>query len=71
MESILLEAYIHEASKIFVWVQLSEQRGCYLKTSKSALLEYLADPDNVFDENIFFEYGENKEIYIGRPYSDE
>lgn len=67
MESIHLEAYIRSAGKIFVWLQLSPQRGLYVKTTKAALLEYLADPNNVFDENVYIEYGLDQELYLGRP----
>ena len=66
MESIHLEAYVRNASKIFVWVQLSPQRGLYVKTTKAALLEYLTDPDNLFNEGVYIEYGTEQELYLGR-----
>jgi len=66
MESIHLEAYVRNAAKIFVWVQLSPQRGLYVKTTKAALLEYLTDPDNIFNEDVHIEYGTEQELYLGR-----
>jgi hypothetical protein len=66
MESIHLEAYIRSAAKIFVWLQLSPQRGLYVKATKAALLEYLTSPDNVFNEDIYIEYGLDQELYLGR-----
>ena len=66
MESLHLEAYIKTSSKVFVWVQLSPQRGLYVKTTKAALLEYLASPDNTFDEDVYIEYGLEQELYLGR-----
>lgn len=70
MESIHLEAYIRSATKIFVWLQLSPQRGLYVKTTKAALLEYLSDTDNIFNEDVFIEYGLNQELYLGRSPED-
>jgi len=66
MESIHLEAYVRNATKVFVWVQLSPQRGLYVKTTKAALLEYLKDPDNTFNEDVYVEYGIEQELYLGR-----
>jgi len=66
MESIHLEAYVRNATKVFVWVQLSPQRGLYVKTTKAALLEYLTDSDNTFNEDVYVEYGIEQELYLGR-----
>ena len=66
MESIHLETYIRKASKVFVWLQLSAQRGLYVKTTKAALLEYLTSPDNIFNEDVYIEYGLDQELYLGR-----
>ena len=71
MESIHLEAYVRNASKVFVWVQLSTQRGLYVKTTKADLLEYLTDPDNLFNENVYIEYGAEQELYLGRAPEEE
>lgn len=67
MDSLQLEYYIRQSSKIFVWVQLSQERGLYVKTTKAALLEYLSSQEKAFDENIYIEFGEEtQELYLGR-----
>jgi hypothetical protein len=67
MDSIQLDFYIKQASKVFVWTQLSEHRGLYIKTTKAALTEYLHSLDKPFDEDIFIEFGEEtQELYLGR-----
>ena len=71
MEAIHLEAYVRNATKVFVWLQLSPQRGLYVKTTKAALLEYLTDPENAFNENVHIEYSTEQELYLGRAPEDE
>ena len=67
MDSLQFRYYIDNASKIFVWVQLSPSRGLYVKTTKAALVEYLRSQE-AFDEEILIEFGEESgELYLGRP----
>jgi hypothetical protein len=67
MDAIQLEFYIKQATKVFVWLQLSETRGFYIKTTKSALFEYLSSTEP-FNDELFVEFGEeNQELYLGRP----
>ncbi len=65
MDSLQLEYYIKNASKMFIWVQLSETRGFYIKSTKAALLEYLGTQET-FDEELNIEFGEEtQELYLG------
>lgn len=67
MDKLELEFAIKSAFQVFVWLQLSPDRGFYVKTTKVALTEYL-DAIEPFNEHIYIEFGEgNGELYLGRP----
>ena len=61
-----LRLLIKAASKIFVWVKLSEERAAYFQTTKSAVNEYLSSIDPAFEEKVYIEIGEEGELYLGR-----
>jgi len=66
-----LDYYIQKSKKIFVWLQLSTTHGFYIKTTKVALTEYLNSLESNIVDDIFIEFGENQELYLGRELSHE
>ena len=66
LSSEQLEFYIQKAKQLFVWVQISEDLGLYIKATKVSFREYLSSLENSFDTDIYLEFGDDGELYLGR-----
>jgi len=61
-------AAVSAAKKVFVWVQLTNKRACYLQVMKSAIYELLNGCADAGDD--WHAFMENGELLIGEPSED-
>jgi len=71
---------LQTASQIFVWVEFSEHRACFIKTSKSAIREFMKQ-QSILDDDFFsmppiteddiYAFKRDDELFIGAPPKDE